>query len=497
MITKTSGLWDLSRAEIILGKYQIGQAVHLGDPTFLQSAQDYRRMAAARMVAIEPTAIAQKIPEGSYHVSRKMDGEFTVLCYRDGELFTINPGGTVRLGLPWQEQAKSILEKANIREAMLAGELYGHAPEGGRERIHDLLSVIRQPRNESELDQIAFAVFDVLSLNGSSPSSLFADRWTWIEKTFPQGNKIHAVEATWVDNPKAIDRWVDQWIYQQGAEGVVARSDSGGTFKIKQRHNLDLVVVGFSESIGDRQGMLHDMLVAVKRNDGTLQIVSRVGGGFTDEARRLYLSDLKDMVVESQYAEVNSDHVAYQMVAPEWVIEVSCLDVLSQTTRGGPIQRMVIDFESGTKPHYRVVRPLPLATLISPQFIRIRDDKQPTQESVRIQQITERVEVPLSDARAGELEQPASHVIRREVFVKESKGSMMIRKFVLWETNKGESDDYLAYGLHFTDFSANRKTPLEREVKVSNSREQIETLFEQMKADNIKSGWKAYSPSSS
>ncbi len=57
MITKTAGLWDLSRSEIILGKYQIGQAVHLGDPTFLQSAQDYRRMAAARMVAIEPSEL--------------------------------------------------------------------------------------------------------------------------------------------------------------------------------------------------------------------------------------------------------------------------------------------------------------------------------------------------------------------------------------------------------------------------------------------------------
>ena len=63
------------------------------------------------------------------------------------------------------------------------------------------------------------------------------------------------------------------------------------------------------------------------------------------------LSDLKDMVVESEFVEVNSDYVAYQMVRPEWVIEISCLDLISQTTRGGNVNRMVIDFEATCDEH--------------------------------------------------------------------------------------------------------------------------------------------------
>ena len=126
----------------------------------------------------------------------------------------------------------------------------------------------------------------------------------------------------------------------EGAEGLVARSDTAGTFKIKLRQTLDAAVIGFTESTDERQGLLHDLLVAVMRGDETLQVLTRVGGGFSDDQRRTMLSDLKDMAAGSEYAEVNSDHVAYQMVEPQWVIEMTCLDLISQTTNGGPIMRM-------------------------------------------------------------------------------------------------------------------------------------------------------------
>ena len=66
----------------------------------------------------------------------------------------------------------------------------------------------------------------------------------------------------------------------------------------------------------------------------------------------------------------------------------------------------------------------------------------------------------------------------------------MVRKFVLWETNKrADTDDFPAYVIHFTDFSPNRKTPLERDIRVSNSREQIDALWADLLAENIAKGW--------
>ena len=66
----------------------------------------------------------------------------------------------------------------------------------------------------------------------------------------------------------------------------------------------------------------------------------------------------------------------------------------------------------------------------------------------------------------------------------------MVRKFVMWKTNKeNEGTEYPAYVAHFTDYSPGRKVPLDREVRISNSEEQIEELFEELKTANIKKGW--------
>ncbi len=365
MITKAT-LWaDPNALEIVLGSYRVGNASRLVDPTILAMTQEYRRLASARMVALEPKDIDERMPDDAYHVSRKIDGEFTMLVWRHGQLMTINPGGTVRMGMPWHEEAISLLKKAKIDDALIAGEMYGSSSDDRRPRIHDVLSMSRLPRDQAELDRIGFAAFDVVSLQGTTLNLPFTERWKKLESIFQKGKKAHLVESVWVKHPKEMGEYVEQWIHQQGAEGIVARSDTAGSFKIKLRHELDLAVLGFTESTGDRQGMLHDLLLGICRHDGTLQVVSRVGGGFTEDQRREMLSDLKDMVVDSQYTEVNSDHVAYQMVKPQWVVEISCLDVLSQTTRGAPVQRMVLDYVDPAK-RYEVVRPLPLATSFPP-----------------------------------------------------------------------------------------------------------------------------------
>ena len=87
---------------------------------------------------------------------------------------------------------------------------------------------------------------------------------------------------------------------------------------------------------------------------------------------------------------------------------------------------------------------------------------------------------------------PTSVPLRREVYTKVLKGATMVRKFVMWETNKrDEADDFPAYVIHFTDFSPNRKAPLERDIRVSNSREQIDELWKELLTENIAKGWAA------
>ncbi len=354
----------------------------------------------------------------------------------------------------------------------------------------------RQPQSEADLKRLRFDAFDILPPEGSAPAP-FAETWQTIERLFGKGERIRPVETHKASGPDEIEEYFAKWVDEDGAEGVVARSDTAGLFKIKPRHTLDAVVIGFTESVGDREGMLHDLLYAVMRRDGTLQVLSRVGGGFSEDERRSMLADLKDMIVESEYAEVNSDHVAYQMVQPEWVIEISCLDLIAQTTRGAPVNRMVLDYQNNGTRGYRVVRRMPLATVISPQFVRRRDDKSAKPHDVRIDQVSSVVEVPLWDRDTRQMTRPHSEVLRREVYTKVMKGETMVRKLLLWKTNKeAEGDEYPAYVLHFTDFSPSRKTPLSREVRVSSSREQLESMWKALLEENIKKGWELHASTS-
>ena len=71
--------------------------------------------------------------------------------------------------------------------------------------------------------------------------------------------------------------------------------------------------------------------------------------------------------------------------------------------------------------------------------------------------------VPVPDAKrdATSLVLPASEVLKREVYTKTMKGQTMVRKLVLWKTNKEEaSDNHPGFVLHLTDYSPNRKNAL-------------------------------------
>ena len=93
----SSALLDRGRVEIKLADYGVAPATALTDSLLLGRTQDYRRAAASRLYPLEGSAINEKIPSAEFHVSRKIDGEFTVLVFRQGEAFTLNPGGTVRV----------------------------------------------------------------------------------------------------------------------------------------------------------------------------------------------------------------------------------------------------------------------------------------------------------------------------------------------------------------------------------------------------------------
>ena len=104
-----NSLIEKSGIQIKLGSYGVASATALRDPSILPKVQDYRRQTGSRMYPLDRNDILRKIPTADFHVSRKLDGEFTALFFDSENLFSINPGGTVRIGLPWQQEAEELL----------------------------------------------------------------------------------------------------------------------------------------------------------------------------------------------------------------------------------------------------------------------------------------------------------------------------------------------------------------------------------------------------
>jgi hypothetical protein len=298
-----------NRPTAVLGRYTVGGTSCLTDPSLVTLAQDYRRKAAARLTPLDGDGLNKKLPAAEYHCSLKIDGEFNVLVYYAGEAILLNPGGTARTGLPCLERIACLLgQNPLIQQIVLAGELYHARSDGSRARVHDVTRVARNPASQDELDALTFAAFDVIEHNGE-PVRSFA--WAW---DFLETSGLDKPSAFRTKDQSEIVRRFEHWT-QQGHEGIVLRSETAGSYKVKPRHSLHAVVIGFTEGSDDRAGLIHDLLLALIRPDGTFQVLGRVGSGFTDQDRRDWLCDLQDWVVASDYAEAN-DGLAYRMVWP-------------------------------------------------------------------------------------------------------------------------------------------------------------------------------------
>src|SRR5262245_12426397 len=481
------------RLDVLLGNYAVGRADCLADPGLVALAQDYRRKAAARLQPLDEAGL-KKLPAADYHVSLKIDGEFNLLVYAVGQAILVNPGGTVRTGLPCLDEAVGQLQQAGVGRAVIAGELW-YVPEGKiRERIHDVSRVARNPQSAEELEALAFSAFDVVQIDGQYPTSCTA-AWRELLRIgllVPAHTLCNSVEAV----RKQFRYWTEL-----GCEGAVLRSDQAGSYKVKPRHFLDAVVIGFTEGTDERKGMIHDLLLALIRPDGAFQVLGRVGSGFTDQERRDWLCDLADWCVGSDYTESN-DAVGYRMVWPRQVIEITVLDVIASTTPGQPILQMCLDWQAvagdGRRAAvglWKAIRKLPGAALISPQFLRRRDDKQVCEQDLRLAQLTAIVEVPLADCNCRQMGQPKRTLLRRAAWTKQLKGKTMVRKLVLFKNNKeeplvaGADPDWPAYVLAVTDYSPYLAHPRHRDIRVSNSRAQIDQLWQEMVREKIVKGW--------
>ena len=449
---------------------------------YAQIAVAYKREIAKNFINLSNDQIEFRLGGSDFYVTRKYDGEMNVLFYDGSQAAIINRSGRIRTGLPCLEDAAETLKSAGVSQAVIPCELYVDETSG-RTRVFDVLGALADPQKTGTLK---LAAFDILELNGSSfKSNSYGECHEKICELLKTSKQCHGVECKKCGSKKEVKEIFTQWVEDGGAEGLVVRTELPLVYKVKPRYTIDVVIVGYSEGTGDAKGQVRSLLLAMMPGEGEYQLIGKTGNGFSTEAKAELLQRLETLTIDSQFIETDSNHVAFHMIKPEIVIELMINDVLFETSTAY-IDNPIICIEDGTYVNKGNVHGI---SVVYPIFVRFREDKKAVYEDVRIEQINDFSYIEPSDSKT-QSDLPPSQIIRREVYKKESGGKLMVRKFVVWKTNK-PAPDYPAYVFHYTDFSSDRKEPLQRDVVISNDEAQILELCQRSVEENIKKGWNA------
>lgn len=462
------------------------------DPYSSATALTYKKDFLKHFIPIDPRQIESRLAGDRFYVTRKYDGEYAFMIHDGDRTVTVNRSGRVRRGIPCIEEAGRLLAAAGIGKAMLGAEIYA-APEGKRGRLGDLLAALADKRL---IGTLRLAVFDLVELNGRPWRTNYGRTWDKLHEIFACGERVREVDMLVARSAAEVLGIYDEWVVQERSEGLVVHSDMPFVYKIKPRHSIDAVVVGFSEGVGAEQGQARSLLLALIPREGRYQIIGRVGSGMVEEVRELLFDRLSRHILPSEFVETDANMVAFRMVRPDTVVEITVGDLLYET-EAGPRMNTLLEIENGA---YRIAGTVEGVKFLAPVFVRIRTDKKADAADVRLTQI-EGFATPYALQAAAAIphvppapaELPASRLLIREVYLKTLGQKTMLQKYMVWKTNKEQSGIYPAYVLYVANFSPQRRTPLQREVNVSDNPDQIRELLRRAKEKNLKGGWRKVS----
>ena len=443
---------------------------------FTAAAMDYKRKVAGSFMLLEPKNMASKLAGKEYAVTRKIDGVMACVIYRDGDVAIVGSNGRELSQAPVASVMVDALGKAGVQSATVIAELYMPV-ESGRPRCYGVASGLANP---AEIGKLRLAPFDMVELDGKEfKPRHYAETHDKLSSLFTD-ERVRPVELRIAKTIKEVEAIYGEWVEGEGAEGIVVHSESETIWKIKPRHTVDAVAVGYT--VGEAG--LRDLLMAVRNDSGQYQVFGVCGNGFSDDERRELVSKFEALAAPSRFVRTDSRGIAFRMVRPEVVIEMTAGEFRTEDMAGNPKLNAVLEYRAeGWKP----VGMAPGVSTYGMMFVRFRDDKNGDPASVRIAQLHDLCLFDEKGDIAAEL--PKSTVLARKVFRKISGEKVMVQKFMLWKTNKEKNPRYPGYVVFHTDYSSGRKEPLKRDIRVSGDEKESREIFNRFVAANVKKGW--------
>ena len=443
-----------------------------------QKAIDYKKNIAGKFMLVEGAKIKSRVDGSDFCVTRKIDGHLQCLFYQDGTAYMLNSGGNqIADDLRCIHAFAESMQQAGVSSVVVAAELF-MPKQGGRPRCADVKRALADPAQRNEL---RLAPFDILEVNGEPwKADHYKHTHAQLCKWF-QGDDVIPVDMMTAESLEEVQTIYDEWVECQGAEGLVIHSDSHIICKVKPRHTIDAVIVGYTT--GDRG--VRDLMMAARREDGLFQVFAVGSGGLSDEARLSLLERLSLQHVESQYILSDSRGIAYQMVNPEIVFELSVIELVAKGNDDKVRTNALLTFDE--EKGWLMNGMTPGVSAFGLVFEREREDKSPTPSDIRISQLTDLCPFEEQQAAMGKLEK--SELLERRVFRKISGDKIMLHKFLIWKTNKEQTGRYPAYIFFHTDYSSGRKDILKRDMCYSSEEQQIRNILAAEINSNIKKGW--------
>lgn len=483
---------DLSRLTRKSGDYAFGPRAAITDRVLMEVAEQYEIEVSNRFIAIKPADLPARYgPDSRVLETTKYDGEGVFVYFEAGrtpEIFTFNaPSGRARVGLPCLKELAANLKARGLKKAMLRAELYIRETVDGRRCASADVTRASYSNDPADAARFKLAVLDVIMQDGRdmrAHQSDFLTIWkligdlagTNVEKLV---HRAEGSEVSGVDLPKLFEQKTTG-----GLEGlVIRRLDRPEVCKLKPRRTVDAAVVGFVEGEFEGNYGMMSLLTALAYPGGgrglQLQSIARVGSGFNDQDRVDWLGRLSTLRVDAPLAMSDSDGRTVRFVKPGFVVELEAEDILpadeeasGQQVFGWNNSRWSFDGLAATP------------RLLLPTFGRLRADKDFTPQSVRLTQLTGR-EIATPELINRNL--PALEIVRREVYTKEVKGALAVRKLVVGR--RPATAGAFPYVIFWTDFSAGRKTPLEVTTLFAHTETRAEALVKKLIEENVTKGF--------
>lgn len=440
-----------------------------------QTLRSYKSNQASKYIPVRGDEILTKVFEcEKYNISTKYDGHLCFIVKEKNEIQLLNFNGNSFERKDLTEELNTLLNNNGI----LVGEIFSYK-ENERRRSFDLVKDLNNKDSS-----IKIAVFDVINYDGNSfEKSSWEEKKKLIEKLFSKGENVFPVKELEVTSRKDIQSEFQERVNNENQEGLVVRGFNGPIFKIKPKLTFDFVVLGYSLGYSDNFTLLKELLFGVLTNKDEYLIVGKLGGGFTNNQRSSFVEDLKNLKVESNLIEPSGSKIPFTFIKPALVVEVESVDIINSASNQ-IIKKPVIKFEENK---FSKTGNKPSVSLISPVFKGFRDDKKIDFDQVGLVQIKRIIE--LNDEIIEAPNKSKTKVLKKEVYVKEIRGTKMVKKFFIWKTNSS-TKDYPKFVFYKIDYSPSRGDKLQRDIKVSDDRSQIEKIYSNQIESDIKKGWK-------